>query len=135
MVMTEWYIPITILPAIGLLLMSTTALSNALSTELSTMIKEESMDFQDIIRLKISQLGLLNRALVGFYISSGIFALSGFVAGVFNSFAESVEWLISTLMLAGIVVVLISLIVLIVYSIRAVQIKKTHFQRRLEEEN
>ena len=96
------------------------------------MIKEESVNYQDIIQLKISQLGLLNRALVGFYISSGIFALSGFIGGLSTSLSKGLESLISILMLAGVVVVIISLVILIVYSIRAVQIKKTHFQRRLE---
>ena len=77
--MTEWYIPVTLLPGVGLLIMSTTNLLNAISTELSTLIREGHPNMDNIIERKIAQVRLLNLALSSLYISSASDVLAGLI--------------------------------------------------------
>lgn len=129
--MTEWYIPITILPGVGLLIMSTSNILNMLSNELSALIKDQCDSLRDIIELKISQLGLITKSLVGFYISSACFVLAGLAGALGDSVHASAGTNIFILMIIGTVCVLVSLIFLTIYALRAVQIKKNQFKRSL----
>ncbi|MFT7050169.1 MAG: hypothetical protein ACJAZK_000760 [Psychroserpens sp.] len=63
--MENWYLPITIVPGIGLLILSTTNLMVTLSNELSGLINEQSKD-DSIIHRKLAQLKTLNRTMVFF---------------------------------------------------------------------
>ena len=47
--MEQWYLPIYILPGIGLLIMSTALLQGSLSTELSALLKEDVEFMKEII--------------------------------------------------------------------------------------
>ncbi len=130
--MTEWYIPITILPGVGLLIMSTSNILNMLSNELSSLIKDECDSLRDIIERKISQLGLVTKSMVGFYISSACFVLAGLTGAFDLSLGGSSNSKIFILMIIGTVSVLVSLIFLTIYALRAVQIKKNQFKRSLK---
>lgn len=130
--MTEWYIPITILPGVGLLIMSTSNILNMLSNELSALIKGECNSLRDIIERKISQLGLITKSLVGFYISSACFVLAGLAGAIGDTLGETTNTNIFVLMIIGTVCVLVSLIFLTIYALRAVQIKKNQFERSLK---
>ena len=55
----QWYIPITIIPGIGLIIMSTSNLLIALTTEVSALNRKREV-FHEIIELKIAQLKRLN---------------------------------------------------------------------------
>ena len=79
--MENWYLPITIVPGIGLLILSTSNLIVTLSNELSGLIKEHSKD-EPIILRKLVQLKILNRAMVFFYISVACLAIAGIESGV-----------------------------------------------------
>ncbi len=82
----EWYIPITLLPGIALLILSTSNFIIALNVEIQ-ILKEKKELFKDIIKLKMKQLKRLNYAISGLYLSvlfftiSGLFAFGGPVAG------------------------------------------------------
>ena len=80
--MTEWYIPITILPGVGLLIMSTSGLAANLSNEIAALIKDNCKGHKQLIEKKIDQLTRLNRAMVGLYFSSGALVLSGILKAV-----------------------------------------------------
>ena len=83
--MEKWYLPITIIPAVGLLLISTSNLINGLSQEIAQMIKDKNPRLEDIIEMKITQLGRLNRAMVGFYISAACLVLASFFSGLLTN--------------------------------------------------
>lgn len=79
--MENWYLPITIVPAVGLLIFSTSNLMVTLSNELSGLIKEQSKD-EGIIHRKLAQLKTLNRAMVFFYIAVACLTISGLIGGL-----------------------------------------------------
>ena len=56
--MTDWYIPVTIVPGLGLIILSTSNQLMALSDEIKILI-ERCIEI-DIIKRKLSQLKLLN---------------------------------------------------------------------------
>ena len=74
--MEHWYLPITILPGIGLLILSTSNQLIALSNEISERLKLEICNDQ-ISQRKLKQLKLLNKGLVGLYIGAGAMVASG----------------------------------------------------------
>ena len=79
--MDNWFLPITIVPGIGLLILSTSNLMVTLSNELNVLIKEQSKD-QSIILRKLAQLKILNRTMVFFYISVACLAIAGLIGGL-----------------------------------------------------
>lgn len=125
--MTEWYIPITILPGVGLLIMSTSGLVANLSNEIAALIKENCTEHKRLIEKKIDQLTRLNRAMVGLYFSSGSLVLSGILKAALPEIIIP-EWLLflGALLLFG------ALYFLMRYSIMAVKIRKQQFIDQLE---
>lgn len=122
--MDNWYIPITILPGIALLILSTSSLMIALSGEIRQRI-ETKMERATTSR-KLRQLKLLGRALVCFYI--GAACMVG--AGIQNLFSFSV--IISEALLAlGTLGVLSALSILVLFSSRAVRIRQDEFNESL----
>lgn len=133
--MTEWYIPVTLLPGVGLLIMSTSNLLNSLSAELTALIHENGTDFHIIIEKKIEQAHLLNKSLSSLYISCAAYVLAGLTGGLGSSENKLVETLQFTLMIVGTLCVLVGLIWLTQYSYRAVSIKRQQFKLSLEIKN
>lgn len=122
--MDNWYIPITILPGIALLILSTSNLMIALSGEIRQRI-EGKMKAETTIR-KLRQLKMLSRSLVCFYV--GAACMVG--AGVQNLF--SVNQLITEILLTvGAVCVFIAVSFLIFFSLRAVRIRQDEFNESL----
>lgn len=123
--MESWIFPITMLPGVGLLIMSTTNLINSLSEEIDHLHHNHKSN-TDLIFKKINQLDLLNKALVGFYISAGSFTLAGITLGLIKiiHISESAGFVIIA---GGVLLIFISLILLIIYSFRSVKIRKTQF--------
>ena len=85
--MYEWYVPITILPGIGLLIISTSNLLVNLSDEISMLLRSKNNEIS-LSRKKLKQLNLLNLAMVGFYTSSAGFILSG----ILMILSETYSW-------------------------------------------
>ena len=77
--MDTWYLPITILPGIGLLILSTTNLIISLNEELERLLKEAD-EFQVLINRKLSQMRLLTYGMAGLYISTALMVLSGLIS-------------------------------------------------------
>lgn len=122
--MENWYLPITIVPGIGLLILSTSNLMVTLSNELSGLIKEHSKD-ESIILRKLAQLKILNRAMVCFYVSVACLAIAGLIGGFQFNFIKNGTTYISSI---GILIMLLGLVSLIIYSYRAVSIRQDQFK-------
>jgi len=124
--MKNRHLPITIIPGIGLLILSTSNLMVTLSNELSGLIKEQSKD-DAIISQKIAQLKILNRAMVLFYIAVACLAVSGLIGSLQFKVIENSATYISVL---GIVIMLLGLLSLIKHSYRAVSIQQDQFKTK-----
>lgn len=124
--MTEWYIPITILPGVGLLIMSTSGLVANLSNETGALIKENCQLNKSLIQKKIEQLTRLNRAMVGLYFSSGSLVLSGILKAVLST-----NYISEALLFLGALLLFVGLFFLMRYSVLAVKIRKQQFLDQL----
>ena len=120
----NWYLPITILPGLGLLILSTSNLMVTLSNEINKMIKDSSE--RSIIIKKLSQLRLLNMTMAFFYVSVALLFISVVIKGLYNF--DKVSLYISVL---AIVLVIVALLFLIIYSFRAVKIRQNQFKKVL----
>jgi len=117
----EWYIPITILPGIGLLILSTSNFLIALNNE----IKELNIDkekYQLIVTEKIEQLKKLTYAQIAQYLSAFLFVVSGII-GAISTRKEIMVYLV----LCGVFLLAISIVLLIHYSIKTLKIRRAHF--------
>ena len=123
--MENWYLPITIIPGLGLLVLSTSNMMIALSNEIDSII--ELNKGSAIIRRKLAQLKLLNKAMVFFYIAIASLLISAILKGLFN--LEETTFFISAF---AVVLALIGLFSLILYSFRAVRIRQDQFINKLD---
>jgi hypothetical protein len=118
----EWYIPITILPGIGLLILSTSNFVINLNTEIRELEEEKNMYSQTIIK-KLSQLRVLTYALIGEYITSFFLVVGGFVGGLMKN-----DLLINLFVFIGVIFLCISIALLIYYSIKSLQVRQEHLK-------
>ena len=124
--MENWYLPITLLPGIALLILSTSNLMVALSNEINNYVGSNSENYTIMTR-KMAQLKLLNTTLVLFYISVAFLAISGLLGGLRT--ALSLEGrIVNYISIAGLVIFLLGIICLITYSYRAVNIHQDQFK-------
>ncbi len=114
----DWYFPITIIPGIALLILSTTNLILGLNVELS-QLADESHRYDEIIDLKIKQLKRVSRAVFWFYMGIFLFLISGMGAALTDS---SEKWP-QFILLAGVLSTTLAIILLLVFSIKAVRIR------------
>ncbi len=119
----EWYLPITILPGLGLILLSTSNFLISLNSEI-IKLKKNTEKFREIIDLKIHQLKRLNWALVGLYAAIFTFLLSG-ILGVFFSKDNVFPFIV---LLGGTMLVLFSSVILIIYSFKSITIRQKHLR-------
>jgi DMSO reductase anchor subunit len=122
--MENWYLPITLVPGIGLLILSTSNLMVTLSNELNGLINEQSKDDSIILR-KLTQLKTLNRVLVLFYSAVACLAIAGLIGGLQLISIKNTATYISVI---GIVIMILGLFFLIKYSYRAVSIRQDQFK-------
>ncbi len=116
----EWYIPITIIPGIALIILSTSNILLDLNREITELSREEQKH-SEVIRQKQIQLRLLSISIVFQYLGVLLFLLSGIYVSVFRSPRTG-----DSLLIAGVVVVAVSIILLLVYSVKAVKIRQLH---------
>lgn len=121
--MTNWYLPITIVPGIGLLILSTSNLMITLSNEIATLIKDPALP-ESIISRKLLQLKTLNRAMVFLYLAVACLAIAGVIGALNINFIKNSPTYISTL---GIIIMLSGIFSLIKYSYKAVSIRQDQF--------
>jgi hypothetical protein len=118
----EWYLPITILPAVALLILSTSNQMINLNEELVNLEKEKDR-YDEIIHLKLNQLKRLSIAIAMQYVSVLIFLFAGIVKAAIPE-----VHLMQTLLLIGVVVLAISIILLCIYAIKGVTIRQRHLR-------
>ncbi|MDO7172953.1 hypothetical protein [Mariniflexile sp. AS56] len=122
--MENWYLPITIVPGLGLLILSTSNLMVTLSNEISAMI-DNSKEKTIIVR-KLKQLKLLNMSMVFFYVSVALLLVSAVLNGLYT--IEKTGLYISIL---AIIFALIGLFSLVIFSFRAVNIRQNQFKNNV----
>tara|TARA_R110002050_G_scaffold20348_1_gene57686 strand:+ start:76242 stop:76604 length:363 start_codon:yes stop_codon:yes gene_type:complete len=116
----EWYGPLTVLPAVALLILSTSNFIGSLNSEVFQM--EQMKDVKkEIIILKLGQLKRLGIAMALLYISSLLFL----VAGISKAILES-DPLLNGLMIIGVLSTTLALGVLLIHSLKAVSIRQKH---------
>lgn len=123
--MEHWYIPATIIPGIGLLILSTSNLLVNLSSEIKGMIDQEGIT-PILIQRKLKQLKLLNSAMVFLYIAVACFVIAALVSGIYKSVEGNFDSAIY-ITISGIISALLGLFALIVYSFKAVKIRQDQF--------
>ncbi len=117
----QWYIPITIIPGIGLIIMSTSNLIIALNLEVSALnLNREA--FHEIIALKMGQLRRLNWAMVFLYSGILCFLLSGLLAVLINPLGL----LVRIIMIVGVACSLVAILYLVAFGFRAIHIRQKH---------
>lgn len=126
--MQEWYIPITILPGICLLILSSSNIMIDLSREIKSLISENQAASM-LIERKLKQLKLINRAMAFPYLSVAFFVMSAFLSGV--SAHSEIELSSNIYVLfAGILLSFLALISLMVYSFRAVKLRQDQYHKK-----
>ncbi len=122
----NWYLPITIIPGLGMLILSTVTQMLNLSSEINGLITQKCSVFQhEISERKIKQLGLLTRANALLYLATGSYVLSGILGVIFES--ESIVSIPSITLYIGTVFVFMAITLLITYAFKAVKIRKDQF--------
>lgn len=117
----QWYIPITIIPGIGLIIMSTSNLLIALTTEVTSLNRKREV-FHEIIDMKIGQLKRLNLAMVCLYLGILCFLLSGLLAVLINPLGL----LVRIIMITGVAFSMVAIVYLISFGFRSVHIRQKH---------
>lgn len=128
--MEDWYIPITIIPGIGLLILSTSNMMVTLSSEINTLIHGEDKS-EAIIKRKLVQLKLLNRAMVLFYIAIASLVTAALISGISVKLDTAQNATLYVIIL-GIMMLLLGLFWLIKYSYRAVSIRQDQFKNNIQ---
>lgn len=113
----EWYGPLTVLPAIGLIIMSTGNFIVALNNEIVEMEMSDHPN-EEIIGLKLNQLKRLGIANASLYAAALLFL----VAGLSHALTENIA-LRKYFMIGGVVLTTVALAFLFIHSIMAVNIR------------
>ena len=119
----EWYLPMTIIPGIGLIILSTSNIMLALNSEINKLEMEKGPKI-DIIRSKLSQLKRLSISIVFQYCGVLLFL----IAGVLKSINNDAIVIFTGILLTGVVAVGISIIILLVHSIKGIHIRQRHLR-------
>jgi hypothetical protein len=125
----EWYIPITILPGVGMLILSTTGQMLALSTEIGELLAASCTPFQhQVSDLKIKQLHRLTWAAALLYVSAAMFVLSGLLGALLPE--GTLAMLANYVLIAGALLVFVALAILINYGFHTISIRTMQFQHQ-----
>lgn len=124
--MDNWYLPITIVPGLGLLILSTSNLMISLSNEICSMLSEYQGN--NLLQRKLSQLKMLNTAMIFFYVAVAFLLCSSLANGMVH-----VETAARFLSIAAVIFALVGLIMLVLYSLRAVGIRQDQYNKRVNQ--
>ncbi len=121
-----WYLPITILPGLGMLILSTTGQMMTISAEVGNLLSDKCSIFQyKIADMKIKQIQRLTYASTLLYFAAGTYVLSGIVGAMMEDYTTYAH---ITLVL-GTIAVLIALFILVIYSFKTIRIRKLQFEQ------
>ena len=126
--MENWYVPISLVPGIGLLILSTANLMVSLSNELHGLIKDEMEKEEEMISRKMKQLKSLNQAMVCFYVSVAFLATAGMIGGLH---LEAMDGKVIYVSIVGISIMILGLFTLIKYSLKAVSIRQDQLKIKI----
>lgn len=118
----EWYGPLTILPAVGLIIMSTSNFIIALNEEI-ILLQNDKEKLIVIIELKLKQLKRLGIANGFLYGSALLFLAAGIMKVLTNA-----DILFNYILLAGVVTIIVALTFLFIHTIRSVSIREKHLR-------
>ena len=127
--MENWYLPITIIPGIGLLILSTSNLMINLSSEINMLINDSDKN-EAIIKRKLNQLKLLNSTMVMFYISISCLVIAGLIGGISLKLDLEINTATIYVLILGIIILLFGLFSLTRYSYRAVSLRQNQFKMK-----
>jgi hypothetical protein len=119
----QWIIPITVLPGIALIVLSTSNLVVSLNKEIAGLNKEKEK-YGEIISLKLMQLRRLNWSLVLMYIGILLFLSSGVLGAIIQP--ENIYTLSS--MIAGVGIIILAIFLLIIYGFKSIYIRERHLK-------
>lgn len=119
----EWYVPMTIIPGIGLIILSTSNIMLSLNNEIGMLEAKEAKN-SAIIKAKLSQLKMLSISIVFQYIGVFLFLISGAIKAVYHPADEFTK----TMLITGVLSVSCSIAILLIYSVRAVSIRQKHLK-------
>lgn len=117
----EWLIPTTIIPGVGLIILSTSNIMLSLNEEISILVCENEKN-TEIIRDKLLQLKRLSISIVFQYIGVFLFLVSSILASLLSNYEMFSRWFL----FIGVVTMSVSILYLIIYSIKAVSIRQKH---------
>lgn len=117
-----WYIPLTIIPGVALLILSTTNLIIALNAEITNLKKDPTDEIQVVVTLKLAQLIRLSISISLLYLGVLLLLLAGVARGLGESYHASGKGFLLT----AVVIVSTAILILIVYSLKAVSIRSKH---------
>lgn len=127
----EWYLPITIIPGIGVLIVSTTNQMIAVSEEIRGILSSSCNDFKkSVAALKINQLGKLTLATFLLYLSCAFYVLSGILSAFL-----AMHFLPDLFLIIGTLCLFISIGFLIVYGFNLIYIRRKQFQNLIYDED
>lgn len=118
----EWYSTLTVLPSIGLIILSTANFIVSLNNEL-TGLESEKEKHREIILLKIAELRRLGIANSCLYCSSLLFLVAGMSKAI--SLGDDIVFII---VLAGVATTTAALFFLFIHSYKSVQIRQKHLK-------
>jgi len=118
----EWYIPITILPGIGFLILSSSNFIISLNEEIKELELEKEK-YRPIILKKLVQLSRLNYSLIAQYIASFFLVLGGIGSELFNNVS-----MVKYIVFSGILSLSFSIALMIIYSIQSLHIRQEHLK-------
>lgn len=118
----EWYGPLTILPAVALIIISTSNFIIALNEEI-ILLQREKEKLLGIIELKLQQLKRLGIANGFLYGSALLFLIAGIMKVLTN-----VDKLFNYTLVIGVIFITIALVFLFIHSIRSVSIREKHLR-------
>ncbi|MCF8303616.1 MAG: hypothetical protein K9I94_10115 [Bacteroidales bacterium] len=118
----EWYGPLTILPAIGLIIISTANFIVALNNEIQRLQAEQERN-KEIIKKKVIQLKRLSIGISLLY-SSVLFFLFASLAKIF----ADQNMIFNGLMVLGVIATTLAIIVLLIQALKAIYIRQRHLR-------
>lgn len=122
----DWYIPLTVLPAIALIILSTSNFLLALITEVDYLEQREKIN-NWVIEHKIGQVRRLGIANMLLYSCSLFFMFSALSLAIFEQ-----QYAFKFLMVTAVVLFTLALIILFIHSIKAITIRERHLKEQLK---
>jgi len=119
----DWYIPLTIIPGVSLIVISTSSIMLSLNNEIVELEKSAEKNI-GIISAKLLQLKRVSWSIVFQYIGVLLFLISGIIPPLFPNLGS----ISTSILLIGVLSICISIVNLIIYSIKAVGIRQNHLQ-------